>query len=184
MPQFSFCRYVVLTSLRPPPTDPNTFFYNRGAINIHNSGIFLGKGSDCWKMNFRNCCHQFIPPLNFPSPSCLLTLAITLQGWYRKFPGELCAKERSTDTGTHFETGPQMWYTEILGLETFFLLMRPPRNASEISQESVLPAAGPQALEKVLQGLCKGRVALAVIVREMWTYSRKNSTGCGFQFSV
>lgn len=54
-----------------------------------------------------------------------------------------------------------------LGVGNPFLLMRPPRNSSKISQESVLPAAGPQALEKILQGLYRGRVALALIVGEM-----------------
>lgn len=31
----------------------------------------------------------------------------------------------------------------------------------------MLPAAGPQTLEKILQGLCRGTVALAVIAGEM-----------------
>lgn len=46
MSQFTFCRYVVLTSLGPPPKDPNTFFYNRGDIYLHYSVIYLGKDSD------------------------------------------------------------------------------------------------------------------------------------------
>lgn len=83
------------------------------------------------------------------------------KGGDRKSPVELCPEEQSTDTGIHFETSPQTWYTRILDCR--WIYMWPPRSSSEVSQEPVLPAAGPQTLRKVLQGLCKGTVAPTVI---------------------
>lgn len=65
MSQFTNCRYVVLTSLCPPPRGPNTFFYNGSDIYISNSFIYLGKDSDCWKMKLLPSVH---PSLESPFP--------------------------------------------------------------------------------------------------------------------
>lgn len=164
---------------------PNTFFYNRGDAYIHSSVIYLGKGSNCWKMNSRNCCHQFIAPLNCPSPSCPPTLVITLWGWYRKSPIELCAEGQSTDTATNFETGPQMWYTGILVLEilpsTYVASQKFFWNFPGVSAScSWTTGTGKNTPRAMLRHSgtccdCRGNAK--------WTYSRKNSIGCGFQFS-
>lgn len=134
---------------------------------IHNSVIFLDKGSDYWKMNLRNCCHQFIPPLNRPSP--FVHLGINFARVIQKVSSRaLCWRAEHWYWNSFWDRPSNVMYQN-LGVGNPFLLMWPPRNSSKISQESVLPAAGPQALEKILQGLCRGRVALAVIVGEMWS---------------
>lgn len=116
MSQFTNCRYVVLTSLCPPPRGPNTFFYNGEDIYISNSFIYLGKDSDCWKMKLLPSVH---PSLELPFP-ILSTCFGDNFGGDTESPVGLCAEEQSSDTGTHFGTGPQMWYTRILLLEILF----------------------------------------------------------------
>lgn len=191
--QCTFGKQIILTSLDLPPRDPNAFFLQWG-WSTHTQLSHLSRQKQ-WLLNCGNCCHQFVPPslpLPFSPPHlelCFLILSSYLcdslgggGGRDRKSPVELCPEEQSTDTGIHLETSPQTWYTRILdcrGLKSFFfLLIWPPRSFSEVSQEPVLPAAGPQTLRKVVQGLCDCRANVQRV------YSTENSTGRGSQFSI
>lgn len=74
-----------------------------------------------------------------------------------KSPVELCAEEQSTDTGSHFETGPQMWHTRILVSEIPFSTYAASQKFFWNFQEPVLPAAGPQTLEKYSKGYAEAQ---------------------------
>lgn len=174
------------------PETQMLFFSNEDDLRIHNSVIYRGKSSDCWTVGIAaislslppSLSPSLLPTLNCAFSSCPPTFVIAWGGGGRdrKSPVELCPEEQSTDTGIHLETSPQTWYTRILdcrGLKSFFfLLIWPPRSFSEVSQEPVLPAAGPQTLRKVVQGLCDCRANVQRV------YSTENSTGRGSQFSI
>ena len=96
-------KQVVLTPLCSPPRDPNTFFCHEDNLHVHNSVIYLGKDGDCWKMNFRNCCHQFVPPsplLSSP-PWIVLSHLVHLPVW------QLCGGERVSSRALSW--GAEYW---------------------------------------------------------------------------
>lgn len=166
MSQFTFCRYVVLTSLCPPPK----YLFLQQGWYIHTQLSHLSRQRQ-WllKNKLQELLPSVHPSLELPFPILSTYLGINFAGVIQKVSSRaLCWRAEHWYWDSFWDRHSNVVYRN-LGVGNPFLLVRPPRNSSEISQESVLPTAGPQALEKILQGLCRGRVALAVIVGEMWS---------------